>query len=130
MTYREQFGSDFYEERYHDVVLKQRSMLGFWVVMSLGAMLVVFGAYLVYVNMIAPATSLPSLESSLHVIAAPVPASTFSLSALNNPPNFNRRDLAITVIPQSRAANALLGGQGPALLPSNGLATPSLLTTD
>jgi hypothetical protein len=124
VTYREQCDVELYEERYHDVVLQQRSTLGVWVVLGLGATLIVVVFYLLYTNTRAPVTSSPSIERSLHILATPVPAPMLSLPALTSSSTSKRRNQAVTSIPQSRAANALLGGQGPALLPEEAWAAP------
>jgi hypothetical protein len=124
VTYRERGDVDLYEERYHDVVLQQRSTLGVWVVLSLGATLIMVVSYLLYTTMQVPVVSDPSIERSLHILATPVPAPMLSLPALTSASNSKRRDQAVTSIPQSRAANALLGGQGPALLPEEAWAAP------
>lgn len=125
MTYREQSDVELYEERYHDVVLLRRSTFGLWVVLSLGATLVVIVSYLIYTTLLAPGVSAPSIERSLHILATPVPARILSLPALSSAPDTQHRGRAMTVIPQSRAANALLGGRGPALLPEEAWTTPS-----
>lgn len=124
MTYRERCDVDLYEERYHDVVLQQRSTLGVWVVLSLGTTLIVVVSYLLYINLRVPVASSPSIERSLHILATPVPAPMLSLPALTSLSKSTRRNQTVTSIPQSRAANALLGGQGPALLPEEAWAAP------
>jgi hypothetical protein len=124
VTYRERCDVDLYEERYHDVVLQQRSTLGVWVVLSLGTTLIVVVSYLLYINLRVPVASSPSIERSLHILATPVPAPMLSLPALTSLSKSTRRNQTVTSIPQSRAANALLGGQGPALLPEEAWAAP------
>ena len=124
MTYREQSDVALYEERYHDVVLQQRSTFGFWIVLSLGLTLMLVIAYLIYITTLAPAATVASVERSLHVLTTPVPTPFLSLPALTKSPNVKRHSRAVTVIPQSRAANALLGGQGPALLSEETWAAP------
>jgi hypothetical protein len=114
VTYREQFDADVYEERYHDMALQQQSALGLWVVLGLGATLIVVILYLIYVNLLTPSASAISVERSLHSLGAPAPG--YRLPLPSRPTNIKRQSRTMTIIPQSRAANALLGGQGPALL--------------
>jgi hypothetical protein len=116
VTYREQFDANVYEERYHDVALQQHSALGLWVVLSLGATLIVVVSYLIYVNLLAPSTSALSVERSLHILVTSTPARIHSLPTPSRLTHVKRQGKPMTIIPQSRAANALLGGQGPALL--------------
>jgi len=117
VIYREQFAPEFYAERHGSVLLKQHSRLGFWATIGLGTTLTLFIAYLIYVNVIVQPASVLSLERSLRVMAAPIQPIPPPLTSSNRSAHSHRHGKAITVIPQSRAANAFLGGQGPALLP-------------
>lgn len=114
MTYREQFDADMYEERYHDLALQQRSVLGLWVVLGLSATLLVVITYLISVNLLMPSASATSVERSLHSLDTS--ALGHRLPLPSSPANIKRQSRTMTMIPQSRAANALLGGHGPALL--------------
>lgn len=116
MTYRERFDTDLYEEHCYDVALQQRSVLGFWIVLSLGAALIVVISYLIYVNLLAPSTPAISVERSLHILVTPAPARLLPLPTPSHPTHVKRQGRTMTILPQSRGANALLGGQGPALL--------------
>ena len=100
-------------------VLKQPSTVGPWVALGLGATLVAFLGYLVYVNLLLPAPASGSPEHFLH----PEVALTSHVSRLQRIAQhpLTRRKPAVTVVPQGRAADALLGGQGPALPPEHAL---------
>ena len=108
------------DEQYHrDFVLKQPSTVGPWVALGLGIALLTFLGSLVYINLLLPPASAVSPERVLR------PEAEF-LSPGSHPKRTSQRSLerrkpAITVVPQGRAPNALLGGQGPALLPERGV---------
>jgi hypothetical protein len=110
--------------RDQNIALKQATMLGPWLVMSLGTVLVCFLIYLVYSNLLVPIQPKLLSERSSR--------STTDTTVLTGAPDsdplstLQSRHLgtAITAIPHSRAANALLGGQGPALLPGSETMVP------
>ena len=120
MVYRERYEVDPYEERYQNIVLRQQSRFGRWFVVSLGAIVVLFVVYLIYSNVfLSPATRL-SPERSLRVLTQPTGLSSPPL------PAFAGEDLlkfgtSVTIVPHSRATNALMGGHGPAAV--SGVAT-------
>jgi hypothetical protein len=127
VLYREscETAHDFCDDmRYQNIALKQPTMLGPWLVMSLGTVLVCFLVYLVYSNLLVPVQPKLLSEHSLHI--------TTDTSILTGAPDsdplsmlqFRHLGTAITAVPHSRAANALLGGQGPALLPGSETVIP------
>ena len=103
-----------------DFVLKQPSTVGPWLALGLGMTLVAFLGYLVYVNLLFPLPSAGSPES----LRRPDATSTARLSRAKHTAQRSpaRHQPTVTVVPQGRAANALLGGQGPALPPEHALA--------
>jgi len=110
------------DEQYHrDFVLKQPSTVGPWIALGLGVTLLAFLGSLVYMNLLLPPSSSVSPERALRPgVESAVPG------AYSKPPSqrsLERRKPAITVVPQGRAPNALLGGQGPALPPKHGVPT-------
>jgi hypothetical protein len=111
-----------YDTRYQNIALKQPTMLGPWLVMSLGTVLVCFLIYLVYSNLLVPVQPKSLSERWLHLTTdtiTGVPESDpWSLL------QFRPLGTAITAVPHSRAANALLGGQGPALPPGSETVAP------
>ena len=120
MIYRERYDVDPHEERYQNIVLKQESMFGPWFVASLGTIVALFVAYLIYSNVLHSPATLPSPERSLRVITQPTGLST------PQPPALAGEDIlkfgaSVTIIPHSRATNALMGGHGPAAV--SGIAT-------
>jgi hypothetical protein len=123
VTYREIYDNDPYEGRYANIGLKRQPSLGPWLVMGLGIILMCFLAYLVYSNVLMPPVVFSSPERSLRMIAA----STLTTTALPAPRQQHPQPLGITgrAVPQSRAANALLGGQGPASPPGLVAASPN-----
>ena len=114
MLYRETFNADLDDHRYQlHVVLHQQSVLGPWVVLGLGAILVGFVVYLIVTNPLTQADTALSSERSLRIIP-----DTFTTIAPTN--KALRRQIGVwsvnaMIAPQNRTANALLGGQGPAL---------------
>lgn len=102
-----------------DFVLKQPPTVGPWVALGLGVTLVAFLSYLVYVNVLL---SLPAAGSPEQLLRLEV-ASTSRLSRATRTAQrpLERRQPAAILVPQGRAANALLGGQGPALPPEYAL---------
>jgi hypothetical protein len=108
------------DEQYHrDFVLKQPSTVGPWVALGLGVTLLAFLGSLVYINLLLPPSASVSPERVLRPEAEFVlPGSYLKRTSQRS---FERRKPAITVIPQGRAPNALLGGQGPALPPEHGV---------
>jgi len=108
---------DFDDHYHRDFVLKQPSRVGPWLALGLSVTLVALLGYLVSVNLLLPPSPPVSPERALHSeaeLASPV-------SRLNHtmPRPLERRMQAITAVPQGRAPNALLGGQGPALPPEH-----------
>ena len=109
------------EEQYQrDFVLKQPSIVGPWVVLGLGVILAIFVTYLVYVNMLLPPSVVVFSERIGH--SDTTVDSTAVRSKRLGRRSGEYRKAAVTVIPQGRAPNALLGGQGPALPPEQRLA--------
>jgi hypothetical protein len=108
------------DEQYHrDFVLKQPSTVGPWVALGLAVALLAFLGSLVYINFLLPPSASVSPERALRpeaefVLPGPYLKRTSQRS-------LERRKPAITVVPQGRAPNALLGGQGPALPPEHGV---------
>jgi hypothetical protein len=121
VIYRERYEVEYFEERYRNIVLRQQSAFGPWFVIGLGAMLVLFVIYLIYSNILLPPSTLSSPERSLRVIAVPTGTPPSALHSFEEE-TFQQVGPAVTVVPHSRAANALLGGHGPA-------AAPELTTT-
>jgi len=70
-------------------------------------------------NFLLPPSASVSSERALRPEAAFV--SPGSSPKRTSQRSLERRKPAITVVPQGRAPNALLGGQGPALPPENGV---------
>src|SRR5262245_19149702 len=107
------------DEQYRrDFVLKQPSTVGPWVALGLGVTLLAFLGSLVYMNLLLPSASV-SPERALR------PEAEF-VSPGSHPKRISQRSLerrkpAITIVPQGRAPNALLGGQGSALPPERGV---------
>ena len=108
------------DEPYHrDFVLKQPSTVGPWVALGLGVTLLAFLGSLVYMNLLLPSPASVSPERARR------PEAEFILPG-SYPKRTSQRSLeqrkpAITVVPQGRAPNAFLGGQGPALPPERGV---------
>jgi hypothetical protein len=115
VIYRERYEVDPYEERYQNIVLKQQSMFGPWFVMGLGAMLALFLVYLIYSNVLLSPVTLSSAERSLRVITTPSIISAPEPQSLAGE-EFLKHGAAVTIVPHSRATNALVGGHGPAAL--------------
>ena len=115
------------DEPYHrDFVLKQPSTVGPWVALGLGVTLLAFLGSLVYINLLLPPSASVSPERVLRPEAELVLPGPYLKRTSQRP--LERRKPAITVVPQGRAPNALLGGQGPALPPERGVqADTSLL---
>jgi hypothetical protein len=126
VTYREICDIDPYAERYANIGLKRQTLYGPWLVMGLGIILVCYLAYLVYSNVLMPPVALSSSERSLRMITA----STASPTSLPDPRQ-HLQPLGVTgrAVLQNRAANALLGGQGPAS-PSGLVAAPPNKTSE
>ena len=107
------------EQYQRDFVLKQPSTVGPWIALGLGVTLLAFLGSLVYMNLLLPPSVSVSAEHPLR------PEAEF-VSSGSSPKHTNQRSLerhkpALTVVPQGRAPNALLGGQGPALPPDHGV---------
>jgi hypothetical protein len=108
------------DEQYHrNFVLKQPSTVGPWVALGLGVTLLAFLGSLVYMNLLLPPSASVSPERALRPEAEFV--SPGSSPKRTSQRSLERRKPAITVVPQGRAPNALLGGQGPALPPEHGV---------
>jgi hypothetical protein len=120
VSYWEIYDNDPYEERYTNMGLKRQPSLGPWLVIGLGIILLCFLAYLVYSNVLMPPVVLSSPERSLRIITA----STATPTALPNARQPQPLGVTGRAVSQSRAANALLGGQGPASPPGLVAAPP------
>jgi len=108
------------DEQYHrDFVLKQPSTVGPWVALGLGVALLAFLGSLVYMNLFLPPAASFSPERTLRPEAEFVSPRAYPKRASQR--SLDRRKPATTVVPQGRAPNALLGGQGPALSPERGM---------
>ena len=108
------------DEPYHrDFVLKQPSTVGPWVALGLGVILLAFLGSLIYINLLLPPSASISAERVLRPEAELVLPGPYLKRTSQRP--LERRKPAITVVPQGRAPNALLGGQGPALPPERGV---------
>jgi hypothetical protein len=108
------------DEQYRrDFVLKQPSTMGPWIALGLGVTLLAFLGSLVYMNCLLPPSASVSSERALRPGAALVSPWSYSKRTSQRSPI--RRTPAITVVSQGRAANTLLGGEGPALLPERSL---------
>src|SRR5262245_36097915 len=111
----ETYDTNLDEQAHRDFVLKQPSAVGPWVALGLGVTLLAFLGSLVYMNLLLPPSASVSAERTLR------PEAEF-VSPRSSPKHTSQRSLerrkpALTVVPQGRAPNALLGGQGPALPP-------------
>lgn len=115
VTFWETYDANLDDQYRRDFVLKQPSTVGPWVALGLGVTLLAFLGYLVYVNLLLPPFLPISFERSLRPEAEWTSPTSSSKRALQR--SLERRKLASTVVPQGRAPNALLGGQGPALPP-------------
>lgn len=107
------------DEPYHrNFVLKRPSTVGPWVSLGLGVTLLAFLGSLVYINLLIP----PSASVSPERVLRPEAEFVLSGSYPKRPSqrSLERRKPALTAVPQGRASNALLGGQGPALPPERG----------
>ena len=109
--------TDSYERHLRDIVLRQHSVAGPWLVVGLVMALAFFLSYLVYSNLLLPVIGPMSPETSWRTMTETAPATTVSLPAEVDFFPLFRRGKATTSVPESRAKNALLGGYGPALLP-------------
>jgi hypothetical protein len=121
VTSREMCDANLDDHYRRDFVLKQPSTMGPWVALGLGVTVLAFLAYLVYVNLLLPPLTSGSPEHFLR------PEVAFTAPAARAPRTtqrpLGRRQPVITVVPQGRVANTLLGGQGPALPPEHTLTT-------
>ena len=103
------------EQNQRDFVLKQPSAVGPWVALGLGVTLLAFLGSLVYMNLLLPPSASVSAERTLRPEAESVSPGSYPKHTSQR--SLERRKPALTVVPQGRAPNALLGGQGPALPP-------------
>jgi len=101
------------EQQRRDFVLKQPSIVGPWVVFGLALTLLAFLGSLLYVNLLKP-PGMPSAAERLARSDTETTVHTPTRSKRHAPRVLERRKPAITRVPQGRAPNALLGGQGPA----------------
>ena len=119
MTSREMCDANLDDHYGRDFVLKQPSTMGPWVALGLGVTLLAFLAYLGYVNLLLPTLASGSPEHFFR------PEVAFTSPAAGAPRTtqrpLERRQAVVTVVPQGRVANTLLGGQGPALPPEHAL---------
>jgi hypothetical protein len=111
--------ADFDDPHHRNFVLKQPSRVGPWLALGLSGTLVAVLGYLVSVNLLLPPLPPLTPERALHSEAEL--ASPVSRLKHTNPRALERRMPAVTVVPQGRAPNALLGGQGPALPPAHAM---------
>ena len=123
MTYREKSDTDLYAEHLRDIVLKRHSTLGPWLVLGLVTTLTLFLAYLVYSNVLRATTVVASPERSLRMMDDGVLKTTTTLPDQSTSALVPPWTPAATSVPQSRATHALVGGEGPALLPASLSAT-------
>ena len=108
------------DEQYHrDFVLKQPSTVGPWIAFGLGVTLLAFLGSLIYMNLLIPPAASISPERALRSEAEF--ATSGSHARRPGQRSLERRKPAITVVPQGRAPNAFLGGEGPALPPDHGM---------
>ena len=121
----ETYDTNLDEQYRRDFVLKQPSTVGPWVALGLGITLLAFLGSLVYMNLLLPPSASVSPERALHPEAEFV--SPGSHPKRTSQRSLERRKPAITIVPQGRAPNALLGGQGPALPPERGVPAGALL---
>jgi hypothetical protein len=119
VTSWETYDTNLDEQYRRDFVLKQPSTVGPWVAFGLAVTLLAFLGSLVYVNLLLPPSPSVSPERSLRPEAEM--ASSGSRPKRSAQRSLERRKTTITVVPQGRAPNALLGGQGPALPPEHGV---------
>ena len=123
MLYRDSWDADpalCEDERYQNIALKQPTILGPWFVMSLWTVLVLFLLYVVYSHWLV---SIRPGFSPKHVLRLPIDTTIgphTPADERDNPQQLHHSGVAGTTVPHSRADNALLGGQGPALLPGSG----------
>ena len=122
MTARETYDTNLDEQSRRDFVLKQPSIAGPWVTLGLGLTVLVFLGALLYVNFIAvPMSGRASAQTGREEGAA-LPAA-HAKRAMQRA--VERRQPTAAVGSQGRMINALLGGQGPALVPENGTRAPT-----
>lgn len=115
----ETYDTNLDEQYRRDFVLKQPSTVGPWVALGLGITLLAFLGSLVYMNFLLPSSGPVSPERALRPEAEfAVPGSP---SKRTSQRALERRKPTMTVVPQGRAPNAFLGGQGPALPPEHGM---------
>ena len=117
------------DERYQNIALKQPTILGPWLVMSLWTMLVLFLLYVVYSHWLVSTQPGVSPKQALHVPIDSTAGPNLAPGERGSPQQLPHSSAAGTTVPHSRADNALLGGQGPALLPGSGI-IPARGTTD
>jgi len=115
----ETYDTNLDEQYRRDFVLKQPSTVGPWVALGLGVTLLAFLGSLVYMNLLLSPSASVSPERALHPEAEFV--SPGSHPKRTSQRSLERRKPAITIVPQGRAPNALVGGQGPALPPERGV---------
>ena len=124
MTSWETYDANLDDQYRRDFVLKQPSRVGPWLALGLSVTLVALLGYLVSVNLLLTPSPPISPERALHSEAAL--ASSVARLEHPAPRPLERRMPAITIVPQGRAPNALLGGQGPALPPEHVMPDMSL----
>jgi hypothetical protein len=119
VTYRERCDTDLYSEHPGNIVLSRHSVIGPWLVMGLGVTLALFLFYLIYSNLLLTTLEPSSPERSLRMLAESASATTISFADHRDLLHQHQWGPATTSVPRSRATNALLGGEGPALLPGS-----------
>ncbi len=122
MTARETYITDLDEQSDRDFVLKQPSTAGPWVALGLGLTVLVFLGALLHVNFIAAPLSGRTSAQTGREEGAALPAAHVKGGTQRA---VERRQPTATVGSQGRMINALLGGQGPALVPANGTRVPT-----
>lgn len=116
MIYREQSVRERYVNPAYGVGSKRRIRPGIFVILSLGVSLALCMAYIIYSNGRAQSEPIASVERSLRILAPPATMLPSLPPVAIQPSPFHHSDVAVTVVPQSRAGNAFLGGRGPAVL--------------
>ncbi len=105
VTSREMCDANLDDHYRRDFVLKQPSTMGPWVALGLGVTLLAFLAYLGYVNLLLPPLASGSPEHFFRPEVAFTSRVARAPRTTQRP--LERRQPAVTVVPQGRAANTL-----------------------
>lgn len=117
----ETYDTELGEQYRRDFVLKQPSTIGPWIALGLAVTLLAFLGSLVYMSLLLPPSTSVFPERPLRPEAEfTAPGSS---SKATSQRSLERRKPTTPVVPQGRAPNAFLGGQGPALPPEHGVPT-------